>query len=164
MPDHEPVIAIPLTFIWRERSQRPTNNAIADLLERIGQLLETKETNPYRVRAYFSAAATVRGADESVAKLAGDRAALMQLPGIGDGLAGLITEFVQTGQSALLRELESEDKPGSLFDRIPGVGETLSRRIAETLDIRTLEELEQAAHDGQGAAGKIRFPALHFAR
>ena len=130
-------------------SQRPTNNAIADLLERIGQLLETKETNPYRVRAYFSAAATVRGADESVAKLAGDRAALMQLPGIGDGLAGLITEFVQTGQSALLRELESEDKPGSLFDRIPGVGETLGRRIAATLDIRTLEELEQAAHDGR---------------
>lgn len=130
-------------------SQRPTNNAIADLLERIGQLLETKETNPYRVRAYFSAAATVRGAGESVAELAADRAALMRLPGIGDSLAGVITEFVETGESALLRELESEDRPGSLFDRIPGVGETLGRRIVETLDIRSLEALEQAAHDGR---------------
>ena len=130
-------------------SQRPTNNAIADQLERIGQLLETKETNPYRVRAYFSAAATVRGADEPVAELAGDRAALLRLPGIGDGLAGLIVEYVQTGQSALLRELESDEEPGRVFDRIPGVGETLGRRIAATLDIRTLEELEQAAHDGR---------------
>lgn len=35
------------------------------------------------------------------------------------------------------------------FDQtIPSLGETLPRRIAETLDIRTLEELEQAAHDG----------------
>ena len=130
-------------------SQRPTNNAIADLLERIGQLLETKETNPYRVRAYFSAAATVRGVDESVAELAGDRAALLRLPGVGDGLAGLIAEYVETGESTLLRELESEEEPGRVFDRIPGVGETLGRRIAATLDIRTLEELEQAAHDGR---------------
>ena len=130
-------------------SQRPPNTAIADLLERIGQLLETKETNPYRVRAYFSAAATVRGTDKRVAGLAGDREALMRLPGIGESLAGLIAEYVETGQSALLRELESETRPGSIFDTIPGVGETLGRRIAETLDIRTLAELEQAAHDGR---------------
>lgn len=130
-------------------SQRPTNNAIADQLERIGQLLETKETNPYRVRAYFSAAATVRGADEPVAELAGDRAALLRLPGIGDGLAGLIVEYVQTGQSALLRELESAADSETVFDTLPGLGKTLARRIAETLDIRTLEELEQAAHDGR---------------
>ncbi len=130
-------------------TQPPTNEAIAALLERIGQLLETKETNPYRVRAYFSAAATVRGEDKPVAKLADDRAALMQLPGIGDSLAGLISEYVETGQSALLRELESAADPGAAFDRIPGLGETLARRIVATLDIRTLEELEQAAHDGR---------------
>ena len=86
-------------------SQRPPNTAIADLLERIGQLLETKETNPYRVRAYFSAAATVRGTDKRVAGLAGDREALMRLPGIGESLAGLIAEYVETGQSALLLSL-----------------------------------------------------------
>ena len=130
-------------------TQPPTNEAIAALLERIGQLLETKETNPYRVRAYFSAAATVRGEDKPVAKLADDRAALMQLPGIGDSLAGLISEYVETGQSALLRELESAADPGAAFDRIPGLGETLARRIVATLDIQTLEELEQAAHDGR---------------
>ncbi len=130
-------------------TQLPTNERIAALLERIGHLLETKETNPYRVRAYFNAATTIRGEEHSIAELADERTALTKLPGIGDSLAGLIEEYVKTGQSALLRELESETAPGTIFDHIPGVGETLGRRIAETLDIRTLEELEQAAHDGR---------------
>ena len=42
---------------------------------------------------------------------------------------------------------------GTVFDTVPGLGETLARRIAEMLDIRTLEELEQAAHDGR--LGKV---------
>jgi DNA uptake protein ComE-like DNA-binding protein len=130
-------------------SQQPTNEEIAALLERIGQLLETNETNPYRVRAYFSAAATVRGEDKPVAELANDHAALTRLPGIGDSLAGLISQYVETGQSALLRELEAAADGGTVFDTVPGLGETLARRIAETLDIRTLEELERAAHDGR---------------
>lgn len=127
----------------------PTNEEIAALLERIGQLLEMKEKNPYRVRAYFSAAVTVRGEEESVAGLADDPAALTRLPGIGESLAGLISEYVKTGQSALLRELESAADSETVFDTLPGLGKTLARRIAETLDIRTLEELEQAAHDGR---------------
>jgi hypothetical protein len=130
-------------------TQQPTNEEIAALLERIGQLLETNETNPYRVRAYFSAAATVRGEDKPVAELANDHAALTRLPGIGDSLAGLISQYVETGESPLLRELESAADGGTVFDTVPGLGETLARRIAETLDIRTLEELEQAAHDGR---------------
>ncbi|MBP6787298.1 MAG: hypothetical protein KA170_06915 [Candidatus Promineofilum sp.] len=130
-------------------SQQPTNEEIAALLERIGQLLETKESNPYRVRAYLSAAATVRGEDNPVAELAGDHATLTRLPGIGDSLAALVREYVETGTSALLRELEGATDPGAVFDTVPGLGQTLARRIAETLDIRTLEELEQAAHDGR---------------
>ena len=134
-------------------SKQPTNEEIAALLERIGQLLETNETNPYRVRAYFSAAATVRGEDTPVAELAGDPAALTRLPGIGDSLAGLISQYVETGQSALLRELEGAAEEGTVFNTVPGLGDTLARRIAETLDIRTLEELERAAHDGR--LGKV---------
>lgn len=134
-------------------TQQPTNEEIATLLERIGQLLETNETNPYRVRAYFSAAATVRGEDKPVAELANDHAALTRLPGIGDSLAGLISQYVETGQSTLLRELETAADGGTVFDTVPGLGETLARRIAEMLDIRTLEELEQAAHDGR--LGKV---------
>ena len=134
-------------------TQQRTNEEIATLLERIGQLLETNETNPYRVRAYFSAAATVRGEDKPVAELANDHAALTRLPGIGDSLAGLISQYVETGQSTLPREMATAGEGETGFDTGPGRVKTLARRIAEMLDIRTLEELEQAAHDGR--LGKV---------
>jgi hypothetical protein len=132
-------------------TQQPTNEAIAKLLEHIAQLLEAGEENPFRVRAYRNAAATISAAEESIADLAmkEDRHALMALPGIGEGLANLIIEYVRTGESALLRELEGRVSPESAFYQVPGIGEELARRISEQLGIHTLEELEIAAHDGR---------------
>ena len=129
-------------------AERPTNEDIAALLERIGQLLETRETNPFRVRAYVNGAASVRAAGQPLAPLADDPAALTELPGIGESLAALIAEYVTTGQSALLTELEN-DETGGAFESVPGIGPALGLRIADTLNITTLEELEQAAHDGR---------------
>jgi DNA polymerase (family 10) len=36
-----------------------------------------------------------------------------------------------------------------LFGQLPGISEKLARRILEDLEIRTLEQLELAAHDGR---------------
>jgi len=131
-------------------TKQRTNDEIADLLERIAQLLEEEDTNPFRVRAYRAAATTIRDADPLAdAAQAGDRAALMALPGVGEGLANVIIEYVRTGESEVLRELESEHSPERLFARVPGIGEKLAARIISTLDISTLEELEVAAHDGR---------------
>lgn len=49
----------------------------------------------------------------------------------------------------LLEQLESKSSPGAAFSRVPGIGEELAERIADELDIETLEELEEAAHDGR---------------
>jgi ribosomal protein S13 len=132
-------------------AQQPTNEAIAALLEQIAQLLEVGEENPFRVRAYRNAAATISAAEESVADLAikEDRRALTALPGIGEGLANLIIDYVKTGESALLRQLEEQNSPERALSQAPGIGEELARRIVEQLGIHTLEELEVAAHDGR---------------
>jgi hypothetical protein len=124
---------------------------IAALLERIGDLLDAREENPHRVRAYHSAATVVATTDEPVAEWAAseNRRALMQLPGIGEGLATLIINYVKTGESDLLRRLEEQASPESVIMQVPGVGEILARRIREELGIETLEELELAAHDGR---------------
>ncbi|HEX6386313.1 MAG TPA: helix-hairpin-helix domain-containing protein, partial [Anaerolineae bacterium] len=71
------------------------------------------------------------------------------LPEIGQGLAQIIVEYVQTGRSGVLDRLEGEVTPEDLFTKVPGVGEELARRIVEELDIHTLEELERATHDGR---------------
>jgi hypothetical protein len=132
-------------------NSKPTNEEIARVLDRIADLLDMQEANPHRVRAYRNGASTVRGAQEPVADLAleGGRQALQELPGIGKGLSGVIETFVKRGRSDLLARLEGEVGPEGLFLQVPGIGEGLAHRIASQLDIQTLEELEQAAHDGR---------------
>lgn len=132
-------------------TKQPTNQEIADLLSRIGDLLEMREENPHRVRAYHSAAIMIGSATEPIAEWAAgeDRRALMELPGIGEGLANLMIDYVKNGQSDLLRELEEQAEPGSAFTQVPGIGPTLAGHIRDELAIETLEELEMAAHDGR---------------
>jgi DNA polymerase (family X) len=130
---------------------KPGNEEIARLLERIASLLEGPEENPFRARAYRSAAQTVRQAPDSVADLARkeDLGDLTRLPGIGEGLAAVIVEYVTKEKSSLLQELERQADPAAVFSRIPGLGPELAERILKDLDIHTLEELELAAHDGR---------------
>jgi DNA polymerase (family 10) len=128
-----------------------SNQKIADTLDHVADLLELEEESVFRVRSYRDAAQTIRHLDRPVAALLtqdGERL-LKELPGIGDKLAGSITEIATTGRLALEEKLESEVWPGKFFTEVPGIGEELARRIHEQLGISTLEELEVAAHDGR---------------
>jgi len=132
-------------------TKRPTNEEIADVLEQIADLLESQEANYFRIQAYRDGADTVRTAEKSITELArkGGEEALEKLPNIGKGIAGVISEYVRSGRSDLLEQLQSESGPETLFQTVPGIGEKLARRIVTELDISTLEELEQAAHNGR---------------
>jgi len=57
--------------------------------------------------------------------------------------------MLDTGGWCFLERLEGTMPPGSVFRQISGIGPELAERIHEALDIDTLEELEQAAHDGR---------------
>jgi len=129
----------------------PTNQDIADVLERVAALLEVQDANPYRTAAYRKAARLVSDSEESVRDLAlsGEGEKLEDLPDIGKSIAGAIREFVHTGRLSLLERLEGQVSPEDLFCTIPGIGEELARRIHGHLRIDTLEELELAAHDGR---------------
>lgn len=131
--------------------RKPTNDQIADVLDQIADLLEAQDANRFRVQAYRSGAHTVRTADESIADMTSEEGqeALKALPDIGEGIASIITTYVRTGHSDVLARLQGEVAPGKLFEQVPGIGKTLAQRIVEALDVSTLEELEQAAHDGR---------------
>lgn len=134
--------------------EKPGNEEIAQVLERIAGLLEAQGANVHRVRAYRDGAQRVREAGESLAGLVrqGEERALLEIPGIGERLGGLIFEYVRTGRSGLLERLQGEVTPESLFTQIPGIGPELAREISTQLDVHTFQELEQAAHDGRLAA------------
>jgi hypothetical protein len=88
----------------------PTNARIAAMLERIADLLAAQEENPFRVRSYRNAAASVRAANSGLGTALRRKGedALTGIPGVGERLRGLIAEFVSTGTTALLTSLEKD--------------------------------------------------------
>lgn len=127
------------------------NKEIAEKLREIADLLEEQKANPFRVNAYWSAARTIETLSEPVAALLQREgfSALLDLPGIGEGIARSINECVMTGRMSRLESLQSGHDPVALFEQIPGIGPKSAHRIIETLHIDTLEALEMAAHSGR---------------
>ncbi len=128
-----------------------TNSALAAQLERIAEVLETKDANPFRVRAYRQAAATLHALDQPVTSLLefDGRAGLIALPTIGAGLAGAIADVVQTGRNSLLEELEGAAQPEQVLATVLGIGPQLAQRVHAELGVTTLAELERASVDGR---------------
>ena len=126
------------------------NIDVADMLERVADLLESQDAMPFRVNAYRKAATTVATWPTAVAEVLASEgeAGLRKLPGVGKSIAAAMAEWLRTGQLSMLERLESESSPEQLLASVPGIGPELARRIHEALGVRTLEELEQAAHDG----------------
>jgi len=127
------------------------NKEIASKLREIANLLNEQKANPFRVNAYLNAAKTIKSMDEPVEDLLKREGfpALLELPGIGEGIARSINEFVVTGRMSRLESLQTGHDPIALFEQIPGIGPRSAHRIIETLHIDTLEALELAAHNGR---------------
>jgi DNA polymerase (family 10) len=94
----------------------PSNSQIAGLFELIADHLAAKDENPFRVRSYRNAAASVRSSNIPIGKLVKESSglALKGIPGVGERLAGLIEEFVKSGEVELLESLRKEVKPEDL--------------------------------------------------
>lgn len=127
------------------------NIEIATKLRQIATLLDQQKANPFRVSAYLSAAKTIETITEPVEDLLKCKgfSALLDLPGIGEGIARSINEYVVTGRMSRLESLQSGHDPIALFEQIPGIGPISAHRIIESLHIDTLEALELAAHNGR---------------
>ncbi len=124
------------------------NLAIARVLAEIGDLLEIKNENPFKIRAYRNAADTVTHLGDPVAALPpADR---LRLPGVGKDLAGKIAELIDTGTCAYHQELLQEFPP-TILDllRLQGVGPKTVALLYRGLEIRSLDDLERAAREGR---------------
>jgi DNA polymerase (family 10) len=124
------------------------NLAIARVFAEIGDLLEIKNENPFKIRAYRNAADTIVHFGDPIAGLApADR---LHIPGIGKDLAAKIGELLDTGECRYHRDLLQEFPP-TILDllRLQGVGPKTVALLYRGLEIRTLEDLERAARDGR---------------
>ena len=127
------------------------NPQIADHLDAFASMLELVEANPYTARAYRRAAETIRGAALPVAELVRSGRA-RELRGIGPGIEARLRELVETGEIGELAELERELAPDLVgLGRYLGLSAKRSVELARALEIRTADELRDAA-----AAGRLR--------
>jgi putative hydrolase len=128
-----------------------TNEAIADTLTEIADLLEKQGANPYRVRAYRQGAETVRHAQQPLQRILAEHGVrgLMKLRGIGDSLAGAIEKIIHAKKLPLLSRLRGGGAPERLFSTVADIGPKLAARIHDELGITTLTELEAACWDGR---------------
>jgi DNA polymerase (family 10) len=125
------------------------NPEVAQVLEEIADLLEIQGADPYRVRAYRSAARTVRDQPEPLADFLrkSDRR-LEDLPGIGADLAGKIRTILQTGTHPLLAELRRQVPAGVReLMRIPGVGPKRALALYQQLGVTSPADLRRAAEE-----------------
>jgi len=124
------------------------NLAIARLFAEIGDLLEIKNENPFKIRAYRNASETIAHTAERIADLSD--AERLAISGIGKDLNAKITELLTTGTIAYHQALLQEFPP-TILDllHLQGVGPKTVALLYRELGIRTLDDLEAAARDGR---------------
>jgi hypothetical protein len=89
------------------------NQRIAEMLERVAELLEAQDASPFRAAAYRRAAIELRLRREGLRQLFDARGhrGLVEQPRIGPSIAAAIAEYLESGQMALLRGLEGHAAP-----------------------------------------------------
>ena len=123
------------------------NDAIAKVLDEIGDLIELKGENVFRAVTYRAAARAIRDLREPLSKLVEEKR-LKEIPKVGPSVAEAIEQLVATGVSKRHADLQAAVPPGLLtLLRVPGVGPATARMIYDHLRITTIEELEEAARD-----------------
>jgi DNA polymerase (family 10) len=123
--------------------------AVAQVLEQIAAFLELKNDNPFRIRAFRTAARAVGGFPGDLREGIDD-GSLASTKGVGPATLQIVAEIVTTGRASLLEELREQIPPGLVeMLAIQGLGVAKIRQIHEVLDIDSLPELEAAALDGR---------------
>ncbi|HET9465066.1 MAG TPA: helix-hairpin-helix domain-containing protein, partial [Gemmatimonadales bacterium] len=123
--------------------------AVAQVLEQIAAFLELKSENPFRIRAFRTAARALVGFPGDLRQSLED-GTLASAKGVGPATLQIVTELVETGRASMLEELREQIPPGLVeMLEISGLGVAKIRQIHEVLGIDSLPELEAAAHDGR---------------
>jgi DNA polymerase (family 10) len=128
-----------------------TKNEIASVLEEIATLLELKDENPFKIRAYVNAARSLETWGGNVSELK-DEEALEKIPGIGKAIASKIKELAETGALKYLQELRAEF-PATILElfSIPNLGAKKIKALYEKLQISSIDQLLKACASGRVA-------------
>lgn len=123
------------------------NPEVAQFLYDIADLLEMQNV-AFKPVAYRKAARSVETLSNDIEEVfkGGGREKLMELPGIGEGIAEKIAEFLETGRLKYYEELKKKfpQRIKELMN-VPGIGPKRIKLLHDKLGISSVAKLEAAA-------------------
>src|SRR5438132_967182 len=108
------------------------NRDVAGVLERIADLLEFKDENPFKLRSYRVAAESIAEMQQPVADIAArGAAALQELPGIGKSLSTQIIEIIETGSASRVEVVGQIRRGCEMVDHVEILAGSETRGVAQ---------------------------------
>lgn len=125
------------------------NSELIHILEEIALILDLKGENPFKSKAYISAANHLKENEIDIEKEVRD-GTLKSIKGFGDALTAKITDFCQNGKMQYYEDLKS-NFPIGLLDivKISGIGVSKAKLLYNQASIDSIEKLEQACLNNQ---------------
>jgi DNA polymerase/3'-5' exonuclease PolX len=125
------------------------NRELADTFQLIGDLMEIKGENVYKIIAYRKAADSLLNLGRDINDVQRE-GSLTAIPGVGKAIAEKIDELITTGQLEFLEKLKSE-VPAGLAEmlKVPELGPKKVAMFWKEAGIDSLAKLETAAREGQ---------------
>ncbi|MHC1573842.1 MAG: DNA polymerase/3'-5' exonuclease PolX [Candidatus Syntropharchaeales archaeon] len=122
-----------------------TNKEIARIFDEIADILEVKEGDKFKIRAYRKAARTIESLTQDLSDFS-SVTELKKLPSIGDALAKKIHEIITSGKLEYYEELRTSVPKGVLeLLSIPNVGPKTVSKLYNECNVTDIESLELAA-------------------
>lgn len=124
------------------------NQALAHMFDRIADVLEFKGELQFRVLAYRKASRVLQDLRDDIETI-WKEGKLEDIPGIGEGMAKKIDEYLSTGKMTKYEEV-TKGIPSSLIDllNIQSLGPKTLALAYEKLRVKNLEDLKRVIADG----------------
>lgn len=129
---------------------RMDNRLAARLLEETADLLEIDGGDSFRIRSYRRAAEAAAQTTVELAAVVDDAARLLEIPGIGKGMAANLQAIFATGTLPLREELLTRYGAGVLeLLKLPGMGPKTVALLWSAAQVGTVEQLAKAIDAGR---------------
>ena len=124
------------------------NHEVAEILSKIAKALALKDENFFKIRAYERAARTIKDLPEDIEEIYKE-GSLTNIPGIGEGIAKKIKEYLDTGKMSKYDEV-TRDIPKSLLIllSIRDLGPKTLGVLHRELGIENIKDLKKVIEDG----------------
>ena len=127
------------------------NSEVSRILYEMAEMLDIQGVE-WKPRAYKKAAQVIESLSKDLTDIykEGGIKALIALPGIGEGIAKKIVQFIETGRIKDFEKLKKEipvDIKGLML--VEGLGPKTIKRLYMELNVKNLGDLEKAAKSGK---------------